>query len=190
MSQYNTYTLPLVTKVKYATSWDERGYIPVKEYFINGHSILLDSEKGDICLTGIWKVLGYQKSEINKFIKLNPNIQLKKITGGNLKIQGTWISFYTARALCLRIAWDIRHQLVPLFGTEFVHECYSPYHPMYRAMALDWDMPTSMYSFHHLTTNHPQVNIPPIMMTLPYILNTGDYSGSTSLGDNHDDTDN
>ncbi|ORZ04885.1 transcription regulator HTH, apses-type DNA-binding domain-containing protein, partial [Absidia repens] len=105
-----------VAKNEYATSLDERGFKPVFEYEINGQPILWDRETRDVFLTGIWKALGYTKVDVIKTIQCNPNVKTKKLRGGLLKIQGTWVPYQDARSLCLRAAWIIRHQLTPLFG--------------------------------------------------------------------------
>ncbi|KAM3160825.1 HTH APSES-type domain-containing protein [Lachancea thermotolerans] len=48
---------------------------------------------------------------------------LKRIRGGYIKIQGTWLPFEVARALCMRFCYPIRYMLVPIFGPSFPNEC-------------------------------------------------------------------
>ncbi|CUS24012.1 LAQU0S13e01310g1_1 [Lachancea quebecensis] len=48
---------------------------------------------------------------------------LKRIRGGYIKIQGTWLPFEVARALCMRFCYPIRYMLVPIFGPGFPAEC-------------------------------------------------------------------
>ena len=59
---------------------------------------------------------------------------LKRIRGGYIKIQGTWLPFEVTRALCLRFCYPIRYLLVPIFGPTFPSECaewYSRYVALY-----------------------------------------------------------
>ena len=44
-----------VTKGRYITSNDPRGYIPVYEYPLNGQWIMMDVDDGYVLWTGIWK---------------------------------------------------------------------------------------------------------------------------------------
>ncbi|KAI8394033.1 transcription regulator HTH, apses-type DNA-binding domain-containing protein, partial [Radiomyces spectabilis] len=111
-----TQRLPKVKKAKYSTSLDPRGYIPVYEYIINGQPIMWDRESGYVHFTGIWKSLGNSKSDIVKMVDSNPELKVKKIRGGFLKIQGTWIPYEFAYILCKRTAWNVRKDLVPIFG--------------------------------------------------------------------------
>ncbi|EMD33373.1 hypothetical protein CERSUDRAFT_56772 [Gelatoporia subvermispora B] len=105
-----------VTKARYITSNDPRGYIPVYEYPLNGQWIMLDMDDGYVLWTGIWK--GESYSDIVKIIDSQPDLasQLRRVRGGYLKIQGTWMPYETAVRLARRVAWPIRHDLVPLFG--------------------------------------------------------------------------
>lgn len=45
---------------------------------------------GYVHFTGIWKALGNSKADIVKMVDSNPELKVKKIRGGFLKIQGTW----------------------------------------------------------------------------------------------------
>ncbi|PHZ07205.1 DNA-binding domain of Mlu1-box binding protein MBP1, partial [Rhizopus microsporus ATCC 52813] len=105
-----------IKSAKYATSQDSRGAIPVFQFEINGHPILWDSENGYVHFTGIWKALGNSKADIVKIVDGNPDLQVKKVRGGCLTIQGTWMPFESARALCVNNAWALRFDLVPVFG--------------------------------------------------------------------------
>ncbi|KAH9847817.1 transcription regulator HTH, apses-type DNA-binding domain-containing protein [Lenzites betulinus] len=101
-----------VTKARYITSNDPRGYIPVYEYPLNGQWIMLDMDDGYVLWTGIWK------ADIVKIIDSQPELaaQLRRVRGGYLKIQGTWMPYDIALGLARRVAWPIRYELVPLFG--------------------------------------------------------------------------
>lgn len=53
-------------------------------------SLSLYSKLGYVHFTGIWKSLGNSKADIVKMVDSNPELKVKKIRGGFLKIQGTW----------------------------------------------------------------------------------------------------
>ncbi|KAH9948581.1 hypothetical protein B0H21DRAFT_733136 [Amylocystis lapponica] len=120
-----------VTKGRYITSNDARGYIPVYEYPLNGQWIMLDMDDGYVLWTGIWKALGNSKADIVKIIESQPDLasQLRRVRGGYLKIQGTWMPYEIALRLSRRVAWPIRFDLVPLFGPTFPSTCLSPDQP-------------------------------------------------------------
>ncbi|KAG9009930.1 hypothetical protein FRB90_008070, partial [Tulasnella sp. 427] len=44
-----------------------------------------------------------------------PN-RLRRVKGGFLRVQGTWIPHPNAKALARKIAWEIKDDLVPFFG--------------------------------------------------------------------------
>ncbi|KAG2178413.1 hypothetical protein INT44_001565 [Umbelopsis vinacea] len=126
-----------VKKAKYSTSLDPRGYIPVYEYTINNQPIMWDRESGYVHFTGIWKSLGNSKADIVKMVDSNPDLKVKKIRGGFLKIQGTWIPYEFAYTLCRRTAWNVRKELVPIFGPRFPMEALDTSHPEYGCLLLD-----------------------------------------------------
>ncbi|KAI9305967.1 hypothetical protein BJ944DRAFT_229910 [Cunninghamella echinulata] len=139
--RYRPFSLPnvriKVRKAKYSTSLDSRGYIPVYEYTINNQPIMWDRETGYVHFTGIWKALGNSKSDIVKMVDSNPELKVKKIRGGFLKIQGTWIPYDFASILCKRTAWHIRKELIALFGPRFSNEALDPMHEDYGCLLLD-----------------------------------------------------
>ncbi|KAJ3743902.1 hypothetical protein DFH05DRAFT_1492911 [Lentinula detonsa] len=122
-----------VTKGRYITSNDPRGYIPVYEYPLNGQWIMMDIDDGYILWTGIWKALGNSKADIVKMIDSQPDLAslIRRVRGGYLKIQGTWMPYEVALRLARRVAWPIRDDLVPLFGPTFPSTCLSPTQPGY-----------------------------------------------------------
>lgn len=67
----------------------------------------------------------------------NPDLKVKKIRGGFLKIQGTWIPYSYAYTLCKRTAWNVRKDLAAMFGPRFVTEALAPSHPEYGCLLLD-----------------------------------------------------
>ncbi|KAI8881521.1 DNA-binding domain of Mlu1-box binding protein MBP1, partial [Backusella circina FSU 941] len=105
-----------IKKAKYSTSLDPRGFIAVYEYVVNGQPIMWDRELGYVHFTGVWKSLGNSKADIVKMVDSNPELKVKKIRGGFLKIQGTWIPYEYAYILCKRTAWHVRKELVSIFG--------------------------------------------------------------------------
>ncbi|KAL7311356.1 hypothetical protein PS15m_009130 [Mucor circinelloides] len=127
----------------------------VYEYIINGTPIMWDRETGTASIkhcsdqhthpqltgyvhfTGIWKALGNSKSDIVKMVDSNPELGTKKIRGGFLRIQGTWIPYDYAHLLCKRTAWNIRKELVPIFGQQFALEALRPDHEDYGCLLLD-----------------------------------------------------
>ncbi|KAG9052854.1 hypothetical protein FS842_009153 [Serendipita sp. 407] len=118
-------------KGRYITSNDPRG--PVYEYPLNGQWIMMDMDDGYILWTGIWKALGNHKADIVKMLESQPELanQLRRVRGGYLKIQGTWLAYEVALRLARRVAWPIRHDLVPLFGPTFPTTCLAPDQPGY-----------------------------------------------------------
>ncbi|KAF7311832.1 HTH APSES-type domain-containing protein [Mycena indigotica] len=122
-----------VTKGRYITSNDPRGYIPVYEYPLNNQWIMMDIDDGYVLWTGIWKALGNSKADIVKMVDSQPELArvIRRVRGGYLKIQGTWMPFEVALRLARRVAWNIREDLVPLFGPTFPSTCLSPDQPGY-----------------------------------------------------------
>ncbi|KAJ7471081.1 hypothetical protein FB451DRAFT_1037179 [Mycena latifolia] len=116
-----------VTKGRYITSNDPRGYIPVYEYPLNNQWIMMDIDDGYILWTGIWK------ADIVKMIDSQPELAsvIRRVRGGYLKIQGTWMPFEVALRLARRVAWNIREDLIPLFGPTFPSTCLAPDQPGY-----------------------------------------------------------
>ncbi|KAG6865392.1 hypothetical protein C0991_002973 [Blastosporella zonata] len=123
-----------VTKGRYITSNDPRGYIPVYEYPLNGQWIMMDIDDGYILWTGIWKALGNSKADIVKMIDSQPDLAplIRRVRGGYLKIQGTWMPYEKLLfEFFRRVAWTIRDDLIPLFGPTFPSTCLSPEQPGY-----------------------------------------------------------
>ncbi|KAJ7082709.1 transcription regulator HTH, apses-type DNA-binding domain-containing protein [Mycena belliarum] len=122
-------TVHHVTKGRYITSNDPRGYIPVYEYPLNSQWIMMDIDDGYILWTGIWKAhLRRCVADIVKMIDSQPELAsvIRRVRGGYLKIQGTWMPYEVALRLARRVAWPIRDDLVPLFGYAFcLFLCFS-----------------------------------------------------------------
>ncbi|KAL1725567.1 transcription regulator HTH, apses-type DNA-binding domain-containing protein, partial [Schizophyllum commune] len=109
-----------ITKGRYITSNDARGYIPVFEYPLNGQWIMMDIDDGYVLWTGIWKgsYFLHPTADIVKMVDSHPELAsvIRRVRGGYLKIQGTWMPYEVALRLARRVAWPIREDLVPLFG--------------------------------------------------------------------------
>ncbi|KAG8858730.1 hypothetical protein FRB96_004867 [Tulasnella sp. 330] len=121
--QTPTYTLyptqSPITRGRYITSNDRRGFLPVFEFTINDQAIMMDMDDG--------------YGDIQRMIEADPELQarVRKTKGGYLKTQGTWIPRSCAEALARKIAWPIRYELTPLFGPDFPEMCLDPSHPDY-----------------------------------------------------------
>lgn len=131
---------------KYATSALDpvRNCLTAYEYSLNDHWIIWDYETGFIHLTGIWKAAeaanghhngkgpgqGHRtKADIVKLLDSTPRQYhqfIKRIRGGFLKIQGTWIPYNLCKILARRFCYNIRYQLIPLFGNDFPNYCITP----------------------------------------------------------------
>lgn len=118
-----------ITPHKYATSVDERNFLTVYEYAIRENFVIWDYYTGYVHLTGLWKAAGNSKADIVKLLDSCPELEpvLRRVRGGFLKIQGTWVPYDVARRLALRVCWPIRFSLIPLFGATFPQECLKPH---------------------------------------------------------------
>lgn len=114
---------------KYATSIDPRNYLSVYEYRVQDNWVIWDYHSGMVHLTGLWKAIGNSKADIVKLLESSPELEkhLKRIRGGYLKVQGTWISYDMAKLLASKFCYTIRYALVPLFGADFVDLCLKPH---------------------------------------------------------------
>jgi len=94
---------------------------------------MMDIDDGYILWTGIWKALGHSKADIVKMIDSQPDLAplIRRVRGGYLKIQGTWMPYEVALRLSRRVAYNIREDLIPLFGPTFPTTCLSPDQPGY-----------------------------------------------------------
>lgn len=144
---------PRIDIKKYSTSTIDplRNYLTVYEYQINGHWVIWDYSIGYVHLTGIWKAALSRansnvmsglslKADIVKLLELTPkpyHPYIKRIRGGFLKIQGTWLPYSLCKLLARRFCYHIRHELVPIFGADFVDLCLKPLDYGYGELRLD-----------------------------------------------------
>lgn len=67
----------------------------------------MDSDDHYVLWTGIWKALGHSKADIVKMVDSKPELAgvIRRVRGGYLKIQGTWMPWNVARELARRFAF-------------------------------------------------------------------------------------
>lgn len=137
----------IVTKKYSASALDpSKSHLMVYEYAVGAHWVIWDHDTGYVHLTGLWRaalheralqkngngvinVKGNAKADIVKLLELTPKAlhsYIKRVRGGFLKIQGTWVPFFLCKKLALRFCYYIRHKLVPIFGTDFPSQCLHP----------------------------------------------------------------
>jgi len=138
---------PSIEMKKYSTSAisTTRNYLTVYQYEINDQHIRWDYETGLVHLTGMWKaslaassdpnvanaaLSSYNmKADIVKLLESTPKSfqpYIKRIRGGFLKIQGTWLPYSLAKMLARKFCYHIRYKLVPIFGNDFPEHCLKP----------------------------------------------------------------
>lgn len=143
-----TSVYPTICTKRYSASALDptKSNLMVYEYAVGAHWVIWDHDTGYVHLTGLWRaalqeralqkspngsiqVKANAKADIVKLLELTPKAlhpYIKRVRGGFLKIQGTWVPFHLCRRLALRFCYYIRFQLVPIFGTEFPSECLHP----------------------------------------------------------------
>ena len=153
VEQLNTSIYPSIDTKKYSTSAldAQRNFLTVFEYMVNDHWVIWDYETGFVHLTGIWKAslnaegaaqptASHSKADIVKLLESTPKqyqAYIKRIRGGFLKIQGTWLPYKLCRILARRFCYHIRFALIPIFGADFPEECLHPNDPGYGELRLD-----------------------------------------------------
>ncbi|CAK9682002.1 unnamed protein product [Candida parapsilosis] len=153
VQQLNTTIYPNIDTKKYATSAldPQRNFLTVFEYMINDHWVIWDYETGYVHLTGIWKAslcangaappsASHMKADIVKLLESTPKqyqAYIKRIRGGFLKIQGTWLPFRLCKVLAKRFCYHIRFALIPIFGVDFPESCLQPNDTGYGELRLD-----------------------------------------------------
>lgn len=117
-----------IQKKKYSTNVDERNYLTVFEYKLNENWIIWDYSTGYVFFTGLWKACGNNKTDIVKLVENFPNLSnlVKRVRGGFLKIQGTWLPFDVVKNLAKNFCFNIRYCLIPIFGSDFPDQCLKP----------------------------------------------------------------
>lgn len=121
-----------------------RAHLSVYEYQIGTQWVIWDHDTGNVLLTSLWRAAQEggapavdsngapkpaPKADIVKLLESTPKALqegIKRVRGGFLKIQGTWVPYSLCRRLARRFCYHIRYQLVPLFGAAFPGECLEP----------------------------------------------------------------
>ncbi|KAL6452227.1 XBP1 Transcriptional repressor XBP1 [Candida maltosa Xu316] len=142
----NNLIYPKLEIKKYSTSAldPQRNYITAYEYPVNNLWIIWDYETGWVHLTGIWKASlnieesnvspSHMKADIVKLLESTPKEYqhyIKRIRGGFLKIQGTWLPYKLCKILARR------HALIPIFGVDFPDSCLKPNEKGFGELKLD-----------------------------------------------------
>lgn len=148
----NTVIYPNIEIKKYSTSAidPQRNYLTAYEYPLNNHWVIWDYETGWVHLTGIWKASltidgsnvspSHLKADIVKLLESTPKEYqqyIKRIRGGFLKIQGTWLPYKLCKILARRFCYYLRYSLIPIFGTDFPDSCLKPNEKGYGELKLD-----------------------------------------------------
>lgn len=109
------------------------------EFQLNDQTIMWDHATGFVHLTGIWKALGNSKADIVRLVDNHPELEgvIRRIRGGFLKIQGTWVPYDLCRRLAVRTCFAIRHALISVFGADFPEDCLKPGVKGYGTLTLD-----------------------------------------------------
>ncbi|GAA5938550.1 Xbp1p [Sporobolomyces koalae] len=127
-----------IVERNYATSSDTRGSIYEYQIRSSPHKVMVDRETGYVLITGFWKALGRIKADVIRLIESQPEIApvVRKIRGGLLEVQGTWLPFEIAKKVAQRVAWPLRDELIPVFGPSFPSTCLSPDQPGFGDLVL------------------------------------------------------
>lgn len=142
---------PTVAVKKYSTTAIDpnRSCLTVFEYSLNNQSIMWDYQSGFVHLTSIWKATfndeshgktKHSKADIVKLLESTPpeyHQFVKRIRGGFLKIQGTWLAYGLCKTLASRFCFYIRYDLIPIFGHDFPQICLRPTDEGFGKLKLD-----------------------------------------------------
>jgi len=168
-----------ITKNIYNTSQDERGYISVYEFTSsNGTIVMWDSECGYVNWTSIRKAMGWSKrGEGRNIMKEMENVEktakdIRKIRGGILKIQGTWIPFDDAYEAAKEYCYSIRYELTQIFGEQFAKEA--------RPKAPSTNQPTKKRAKHQKHNNNALATLKYNLSELTPPPSDIDYSSSSA----------
>ncbi|RCK55280.1 hypothetical protein Cantr_04079 [Candida viswanathii] len=177
----NNIIYPKIEIKKYSTSAldPQRNYITAYEYPLNNLWVIWDYETGWVHLTGIWKASlnveeanvspSHMKADIVKLLESTPKEYqhyIKRIRGGFLKIQGTWLPYKLCKILARRFCYHIRFALVPIFGADFPQSCLKPNERGYGELKLD-----DLHSFEESALPMPIPPPPP----QPFAIAGGSY---------------
>lgn len=168
LHRLNTAVYPSVTTRRYsAAALDpNNAHLMVYEYSIGAYWVIWDYDTGYVHLTGLWRaalqergeqrrpelVLAQKtnpKADIVRLLELTPKALhscIKRVRGGFLKIQGTWVPYHLCKQLARRFCYYIRYQLVPIFGASFPDECLHPSAPGFGELRFEESGPSLLPS--------------------------------------------
>lgn len=155
--QENVY--PSIVTKKYSASalGANRSHLLVYEYPVATQWVIWDYETGYTHLTGLWRAALHEhalhknkngvvhvkpnaKADIVKLLESTPQAlhpYIKRVRGGFLKIQGTWVPHSLCKRLARSFCYYIRYQLVPIFGPDFPDLCLGPDDPGFGELRFD-----------------------------------------------------
>lgn len=155
--QENVY--PSIVTKKYSASalGANRSHLLVYEYPLATQWVIWDYETGYTHLTGLWRAALHEhalhknkngvvhvkpnaKADIVKLLESTPQAlhpYIKRVRGGFLKIQGTWVPHSLCKRLARSFCYYIRYQLVPIFGPDFPDLCLGPDDPGFGELRFD-----------------------------------------------------
>lgn len=169
--------IPNIVKRKYlALALPQTGgSFMVFEYPVGLHWVIWDYESGFVHLTGLWRAALERKStshnqaespklrakaDMVKLLELAPQAlheHIRRVRGGFLKIQGTWIPHLLCLQLARRFCYYIRYELVPIFGPDFPNQCLAPHEAGFGELKFDQN---ALNVFHEQKSEQPLGEIP------------------------------
>ena len=103
----------------------------------------------------------HMKADIVKLLESTPKEYqhyIKRIRGGFLKIQGTWLPYKLCKILARRFCYHIRYSLIPLFGADFPNSCLKPNARGFGELKLD--------DLHNFGESALPLPIPPLLLPI------------------------
>lgn len=169
--------IPNIVKRKYlALALPQTGgSFMVFEYPVGLHWVIWDYDSGFVHLTGLWRAALERKppscnqtespklrakADMVKLLELAPQAlheHIRRVRGGFLKIQGTWIPHLLCLQLARRFCYYIRYELVPIFGPEFPNQCLAPHEAGFGELRFDQN---ALNVFQEHKSRQSMVNIP------------------------------
>lgn len=158
-SELSDQIYPSIVTKKYSASalGSNRSHLLVYEYPLATQWVIWDYETGYTHLTGLWRAALHEhalhrnkngvvhvkpnaKADIVKLLESTPQAlhpYIKRVRGGFLKIQGTWVPHSLCKRLARSFCYYIRYQLVPIFGPDFPDLCLRPEDPGFGELRFD-----------------------------------------------------
>lgn len=153
----NVYPSIVTKKYSALALGSNRSHLLVYEYPLATQWVIWDYETGYTHLTGLWRAALHEhalhknkdgvvhvkpnaKADIVKLLELTPQAlhpYIKRVRGGFLKIQGTWVPHSLCKRLARSFCYYVRYQLVPIFGADFPDLCLRPDDPGFGELRFD-----------------------------------------------------